>query len=1023
MRALASFFVDRWQISAILLALMIALGLGAAFSIPKSEDPPVDFPINVVTVVLPGANAQEMEQLVAIPLEQAISRIEDIDQIETTVSANVASVTAEFTWGSDPQRKYDEFVREVNASRVDLPDGVTSIEFLRANTANAAVAQIALVGEDVPVRRLEALARTLRDELERARGVQEAEIWGAPQAEVRIGLDLARLAELRIPASAVADAIAREGAAAPLGAVEAGGRRFNVQSGGFYDSLEEIKAVPVRAAEGRVVFVGDLATVEWADGEDRHITRFNGERAVFVTARAKLGEDVFAVRKELRSRAEAFARDLPADVRLEYAFDQSKTVASRLGKLGRDFAIAVSLVLLTLLPLGFRASVVVMMSIPLSLSIGILLMQTFGYTMNQLSVAGFIVALGLLVDDSIVVTENIARRLREGLAPREAAIEGLREIDVAVLGCTATLMLAFLPLLALPEAAGEFIRSLPAAVLTTVAASLVIALTIIPFLAARLLDPRAAGHSNAALDAVMGAIHRVYRPALHVALTRPLATVAGSLALVILVCALTMPRIGFSLFPENDSALFMVEVELPEGSAVSETDKAVRFAEQVLAKEPTVAWVMSNSGQGNPQVYYNYFQVRQRSNIGGLFASFEEYDPDESPQVIARLRKELAAYPGAKINLVRFQNGPPVDAPIAVRVQGRDIAALQELSLEVERILRETPGTRDVANPLSERLVDLDLNLDQQKAALLGVPAGAADQAVRIAIGGERAASFIDPAGDAYPVRVRLAADGAPPADALERLYVWTATGDAVPLTDIADPQFKSGPSRIARFDKERTVTITAFPQDGYLTSTVTADIISRLESLSLPPGFSIDFGGEAEAAEDSFGGLGPAVLIALFGIVAVLLLEFRTFAMSTVVAFVIPFGIMGGVLALYVTGESLSFVAAIGFIALIGIEIKNSILLVDFANKLRERGVPLKEAVERAGEVRFLPVLLTSVTAIGGLTPLVLEESPLVSPLAIVIIGGLISSTILARIVTPAMYLLLAPKDVSVRAGAEPAH
>ena len=257
------------------------------------------------------------------------------------------------------------------------------------------------------------------------------------------------------------------------------------------------------------------------------------------------------------------------------------------------------------------------------------------------------------------------------------------------------------------------------------------------------------------------------------------------------------------------------------------------------------------------------------------------------------------------------------------------------------------------------------------------------------------------------------------PLQALDRLYVWNSQGGATPLNDIARPALESGPASIDRVQRERTATVRAYTQTGFLISGVTRDVAARLQQLRLPPGYSISFGGEAEASARSFSGLGPAILIAIFGVLAVLLLEFGTFAVTGVVAFVIPFGIMGGLIALFIGGESLSFTAVIGFVALIGIEIKNSILLVEFANQMRAKGATLHDAIEAAGEVRFLPVLLTSATAIGGMTPLLLENSPLFSPIAMVLIGGLISSTLIARIVTPAMYLLLAPKDAQTAASA----
>lgn len=1012
MRAIVRFFVDAWQFSLVVFILLIALGASAVMSIPKSEDPIAEFPISVAIVTLPGADAEQMEKLVAIPLEQAFNRIEDVKEVESFASAGTASVNVEFRYGVDPSRKHDEFVRELNTVRPTLPAGIVDIRVIRANTANASVVQLALVSETAPMRQMEALARDLRDQIERAPGVQEAEIWGAPASEVRVALNLDMLAAQKMPPSAVVDALQREGADTPIGAMEAGGRRFNVQATGGFDSLDEIRATPLRAGDGRVLSVGDVADVAWANDEPRHITRHNGKRALFVTARAELGATVFDVRNAIYAGLPSFREQLPPEIVLDLGFDQSKTVAHRLQNLSRDFGLAILLVLITLLPLGYRAALVVMVSIPLSLAIGVLAIQYFGFSMNQLSISGFVVALGLLVDDSIVVVENIARRLREGLPPREAAIAGVQEIDVAVIGCTAALIFAFLPVLALPEGAGDFIRSFPAAVLCTIAASLVVSLTIIPFLAGRLLPRTDAGHTNFFLDAVMGFIHRVYRPILHLALAAPRFTVIVSLAIAIASFGL-VPRIGFSLFPENDSPYFMVDVELPQGATLAETDKAVRYADAILAANKNVEWRFANTGYGNPQVYYNVFQIRAQPNVGQIYASFKEWNPKEGPKLVERLRSEFRKYPGALISLRRFENGPPVEAPIAVRITGKDLAALTSIADQVEGIVDATPGTRDVKNPLAARTIDLDLGIDQTKAALLGVPAGAVDQSVRIAVGGSQVASFRDPTGDAYPVRVRLPGEAAASVDNLNRLYVWNNQGGALPLSEIATPQFRSGPTQIERFQRERVVTVTASTQPGYLTSRVTQDVAAKIANLRPPPGYNISFGGQAQAANESFSGLGAAILIAIFGVLAVLLLEFGTFGQMTVVAFVIPFGIMGGLIALFLSGYSLSFIAVIGFVALIGIEIKNSILLVDFTNKLRREGMPLREAVERAGEIRFLPVLLTSATAIGGLIPLVLEFSPLYSPLALVIIGGLISSTLLARIVTPAMYLLLAPKDV----------
>ena len=1009
----AGFAVRRWQFTLVAFALLAALGVNAFLSTPRSEDPHFPLPLVIVQAVLPGAEPAEMERLVADPIEEAIDGLDSVTSIESTSQDGAAVIVTEFGWDTDPERKYDEVVREVNALRGSLPDGLARLEVRRARTTEVAIVQVALVSETLPMRRLEKAADRLRERLARVPGVRQARYWGVPPSEVRVSLDLARLAALRLPATAVTDALRAQGAEAPVGAVQAGDRRFNVKTGGAFNSLEAVADTTVRSLDGQVVRVRDVAEVAWAQDEPTHLARFNGKRAVFVTVTQKDGEDIGRITKALRAALDEEERILPAGVRLERAFFQSENVDHRLGKLFRDFGIALGLVLITLLPLGLRAGLVVMMSIPLSLLIGLSLLQAFGFTLNQLSIAGFVLSLGLLVDDSIVVVENIARRMREGEDRVSAAVNGARQISLPVLGCTAALMLAFLPLMALPGGAGAYVRSLPVTVLVTVAASLVVALTIIPFLASRVLSRHEDPEGNALLRAVNGGIQRFYAPVLHWGLARPILTTVLILALCL--TAIPMLRaIGSSLFPPAETPQFLVRIELPEGAALARTDQALRFVDRTLARQPDVAWRAANLGRGNPQIFYNQQQREHSNSFAEVYAGLKAWHPGRSEKVIEELREAFARYPGARITVVLFENGPPVEAPIAVRLTGEDLGVLKAAAARVETALKATPGARDINNPLRVDRTDLDLGLDEAKAAALGVAPGVARRTVRLALSGEAAARFRDDDGDDYAVRVRLPMRSLAGGDrndlaALGAIYVPTADGGTTPLSTLADPRPTVSPARIDRFDRERTVTVTAYVASGALTSAVTDAARERLDDLELPPGYRLSFGGQAEAQSESFAGLGAAIMIAIFGILAVLVLEFGRFKSALVVAGIIPLGLFGAVTALAVTGNSLSFTAVIGIIALIGIEIKNSILLVDFTEQLRRQGMPLREAIERAGEVRFLPVLLTSVTAIGGLIPLALERSGLYSPLAIAIIGGLISSTLLSRIATPVLYWLTA--------------
>lgn len=1016
MSGIAAFAVRHWQFTLIMFALLVAGGASALVNIPRAEDPNFAAPISTIAVVLPGADPVEMERLVTDPIEDALDGLEDIDKLTSRTRDGIAVITIEFDWNSDPERKYDQVVREVNAVRPSLPAGIVRLDVKKIQINLTNIVQVALVSDSASGRELEERARRLKDAIDRVPGVSESELWGEPRTEIQVALDLGRLAALGLPAGAVADALAAEGANLALGTVHAGERRFNVKATGDFDTLEEIADTVVRAEAGRVVRVGDVARVAWGAAEPVHLARYNGRRAVFVTANQKDGQNVFAVRDAIAAELDRFQATLPPEIRLERGFDQSLNVADRLSRLARDFAIALALVLITLLPLGLRTAVVVMISIPLSLAIAVWLLQATGFSLNQLSIAGCVLALGLLVDDSIVVAENISRHLRSGLDRTRAAIEGTRQISVAVVGCTATLMLAFLPLLFLPEGAGKFIRSLPMTVLYTVGASLVVSLTIIPFLSSRVLPAHQGPEGNAFLRLLMRGIHGLYRPLLHLALRRPWATVI--LALVLFAGSLLLiPRIGFSLFPPSDSRQFLVEIDLPDGAGLAATEAAVAFAERELAKMPEVHWTMGNVGHGNPRIFYNVLPREDDPTHGAVFVELDSWDNRTSPARLDDLRRRLAAYPGAQMVVRIFQNGPPIEAPIAIRLLGPEVAPLKDLAARMAATMATVPGARDIINPLRLDRTDLDLGIDTAKAAVLGIPAGAIDQAVRLALAGEPVAWFREADGDVYPVVARLPLTERHQLDALADIYL-PAAGGVVPLSAVATPRFAGGPARIDRFNRERAVTVTAYVATGYNTEAVTLEVLKALRTLALPPGFRIEAGGEIEARAKSFGGLSGAILIALFGIMAVLILEFRSFAASAVVAGVIPLGLLGGVVALWATGYTLSFTAVVGFIALIGIEIKNSILLVDFTTQLRQAGKSLRDAIEEAGEVRFLPVLLTSMTAIGGLIPLAVEGSGLYSPLAIVIIGGLLTSTLLSRLVTPAMYLLLAPRDAAPAGG-----
>ena len=996
--------VRRWQLTVLAFLMLVALGASAWLTIPRAEDPTFPAPIYTVVVVYPGAGPTDLEQLVVDPVEAKLRGLDRVKKVTASARDGLATITVEFDPSVDADRKYDEVQREVNALRPTLPPDVRRVTVEKYSSAEVNIMQVALVSDAAPFTQMEQLARKLKDRIAAVPGVRGAEMWGYPDREVKVALDLGRLAQTGIPAGRVLQAIAADAGNIPGGSVDLGVRRMNVKTHGAFETVEQVRQTVVGAANGQLARLRDVASVDWGYADASHDARLNGHRALWITATQQPGVNVERVSDAARREIDEFAKTLPASITLQRPFDQAQNVRARLGRLTEDFGIALLLVLLTLIPLGWRASLIVMISIPLSLAIGVALLSLTGFSINQLSIVGAVIALGLLVDDSIVVVENISRVRREGHSRVDAAILGVRQISTAVLGCTATLILAFVPMLFLPGLPGRYIRSLPVTVIYTVLASLLVSLTIVPWLASLILPAKVEAHGNRALRLFERVIHATYAPVLDRALRYPWRALAIAGAMVVASVAL-VPSIGFSLFPKAGTPQFLVRIETPEGSSLAETDRATRFAERVLMARPEVTSVLANVGRDNPQVYYNVIPRGLTSNAAQLFVLLRKFEEGRTDRLLDTLRAQLDAYPGARIELREFENGPPIDAPIALRIQGENLTVLRTLAAQVERVLETAPGTQYVGNPLRVNRTDLRVDLDRQKAGLLNVSTLDVDRAVRLAIGGVPAGVLRTPDGRDHDVVVRLPNAGRPAVDVLDRVWVASATGAQVPLRQLAAVRFESAPAVIQHRDGERAITLTSFVRTGFNTARVTNDVLQRLQTLALPRGYRIIPAGELESREESFGGMGGAVIVAIFLTLAVLVLEFRTFRTTFVVASVIPLGIVGGLVALFLSGYTLSFTALIGFVALIGIEIKTSILLVDLTNQLREQGMSTHDAIRRAGEVRFLPIVLTSLTAIGGLLPLAVQRSPLYSPLAWVIIGGLVSSTLLARIVTPVLY------------------
>jgi multidrug efflux pump subunit AcrB len=1044
---IAEFSVKNSQFTFIVFLAVMVLGVGSLVNMPRAEDPKFTPPGFNIAVVYPGAGPAVIEDKITKKVEERLGALENIDRMRSFSFNGMMLLTLEFKHGQDPDTKYEEMVREFNAVLPDLPQDIYRVNIQRFTSSDVAILQAAIVSENATYSDLRAASERFEERLEKITGLKAADTWGFPKKEVRVNLNLPKMASEQIPLSRVLGALQSENVSIPGGSLSVGDREFFVETSGDYKGIEEIRNTIVNANGAKIVYLKDIAQVDFEYETQRHIASINGARSVFVTARMKDGQNITEVSKQVQKAVDEFKASLPTSMDYVTVFDQGDSVEKRLTRFAKDFGIAILLVLLTLLPLGWRAAIVVMISIPLSIAIGLFALEKLGYSLNQLSIVGLIIALGILVDDSIVVVENIERWLRDGYNRRDAAILATRQIGLAVVGCTATLILAFLPLIFLPDASGDFIRSLPMAVVTTVLASFFVSLTIVPFLGSRILAEHHNPEGNIILRGLKWLISVSYARLLHVGLRNPWTTLGVAVVIFGGVVSLA-GRAGFAVFPASERPMFYIDIEMAAGTNIEATQRVMKQVDSVLQTytvpglniqdfgmrnsrfsdpnnlpgvvypgggEPAkIIKYASNVGRGNPRVYYNVIREIERSDYGQIFVQIQEKTPPPVKlALIDELRQQLDNVPGAVITVKNFEQGPPIEAPIVVRVIGENLDSLRQIAGRVETMIENLEGTIYIDNPIATVNTDLSVKINKDKAVSMGIPVAEADRMVRLAIAGLNIGSFTADA-DALQYNIVVSIPKTtkrPDLSVFNQLYVNSLAGFSVPLSQIADIEFKPAPNFIQHYNKDRFTSVSAFVKTGNYPAQIIAEMRKKLAEMPPPPGYSYVVAGEAESAERSFGGMGTIIVVTVFGLLAVLVLEFKTMRSTLVVLSVIPLGIIGAILALLITGYPFSFTVAVGLIALIGIEVKNSILLVDFTNQLRVEGRGLDEAIQEAGEIRFVPILLTSLTAIGGLIPIAIEANPLYSPLAWVLIGGLISSTLLSRIITPVVYKLLKPK------------
>ncbi len=1000
--------VDHYQFTIIVFIFLLVVGINSFFTMPRTENPSVYIPGGSVVAVYPGATPKTLEQLVAIPIEESINELHDIKRINTNIEDGLVIISVEFTYGTDAQEKYDDLVSQVNSIKSDLPKEIREININQYTSTDVAIMQLALTSDMAEYSELEDLSDDLKHLIDNNYGVKRVKIHALPEQEIRISLNTEKMAQMNIAVNDVINAIKSNNANIPGGAIELSDQYFGIKTSGSYNNLEEIRNTVVSSYKGRIIYLHNIATVNNNYEDQDYFGHYDGERCIFISIEQKEGYNIFKIMNKLKPAINKFGKGLPNHISIKTVFDQSNIVRSRINGFMNNLFQGILLVgILILLALGFRSSLIVITAIPLSVIIGLGIIDTAGYGLQQISIAALVVALGLLVDNSIVMVENINRFIRMGYDRRKAAIEAAQQMGPPVISATITTLLAFIPIIMMPDKAGDFIRSLPVTIIATLTISLIIALTLTPLLASWLLNGNNSGKEKWFIEFLNRFIKGPYRKILDLAIKNRGKTLI--IALVLMGISLYCFKfVGISYFPKSETPQFMIQVNLPEGASIHKTAKVTNYVESVLDTLDKVEGYATNIGHGNPRIYYNIFPKKYSKSFADIYVKMETYEVEAFNKLIMRLRNLFNTYPGARINVKEFEQGPPSEAPIVLYILGNDVEVLRDISEEFRDFIDASEGALNVENKLSNIRTDLYFNINKQKAGMLGVPISEIDRTIRTAVNGLAVSKFNDKQGNEYDIVLRRPeSDTIKPSD-FDKIFVTSLAGKQVPLKQLATIEFKKASSIITRYNFQRNAKIVGDLHKNAKLDDIMAPVIRKLKHYNFPEGYSYHIAGELQNRSETFGGMQRAILIAIFSILSVLVLQFRSFTQPLIIFSAIPLALIGSIWALFLTGYTFSFTAFIGLISLVGIVVNNSIILVDYTNHLLKDGKPLQEALKTSGETRFIPILLTTLTTIGGLIPLTLKGGSLWAPMGWTIIGGLLVSTFLTLIIVPVLYSLL---------------
>ena len=1006
--------------------IVILLAGGVAYrEIPKESSPDVTIPTIYVSMAHQGISPEDAERLLVKPMEQELRSIEGLKEMRATASEGHASVILEFEAGFDPDAAMDDVRNQVDIAKADLPDETEEPSFNEVNVALFPVLVVNLYG-DVSERVLVRLAEDVKDEVEGIAGVLEADIAGDREEQIEINIDPLKLESYALSLQEVFDSVQQNNQLVPAGALNSGAGRFSIKVPGVIDTLDALRNTAVKQADDQVVTVADVASVRRAYADRDSYARLNGQPTLALEITKRIGANIIDTNAAVRAAVTRMQQPWPDAIRVNFSQDESENVTQLLGDLQNNVVSGILLVMIVIVGiLGLRAGTLVGVSIPGSFLLGILVLAALGLSVNIVVLFALILALGLLVDGAIVVVELADRFLAEGESRSLAYMHAAQRMAWPIISSTATTLAAFAPLLFWPGVVGEFMRYMPITLIAVLSASLLMALIFVPTLGAVI-----GGSAPGAAEAVWQPGQKLrgftgwYVELLTLFARHAGKTVLGAVALFfVAIFAYGSFGQGVEFFPDISPDNAVVQIHARGEQSVTESDKLVRQVEQRVLAMQAFQSVYTRTGEGQG----SFRQGTADDVIGQVQLEFKPWAVRRpADQVLADVRERIAGIPGIRTEVREQAQGPTQDKPIELQISGPDMPALEAATDFVRRGMAEVGGFIDIQDTRSSQGLEWRIDVDRAEASRYGANVATIGQAIQLVTQGVKVGEYRpDDSTDEIDIRVRFPEDERN-LESLDNLRLQTPKGQ-VPVanfvTRVAAPKVET----IERTDSQRTVTVESGVASGRLVASQLAElrdwIGTHVANAELNPRVDIAFKGEDEDLRDAEAFLSQAFAVALALIGVILLTQFNSFYQSFLILSAVLFSTIGVLLGLLIAGQPFGVVmSGIGVIALAGIVVNNNIVLIDTYNVNRAGGLVAWDAVIQTGAERLRPVILTTVTTVLGLLPMVLQMNVDIigrsitfgapstqwwTQLATAIVGGLLFSTLLTLILTPCLLVL----------------